>query len=222
MPFYSDDDMLQLSGIQHFCFCPRQWALQTIEQQWADNRLTVEGSVMHRNVDDPFHRLNDSGLPELRSVHIASHELGLYGIADLVELQPLDDNLPGMRLPGVPGNWLPCPVEYKHGRPKGNRCDEVQVAAQAMCLEEMYGIAIPRGAVFYGQTRRRMEVILDEELRKLTRSSAEEMHALFRRGALPPPKYEKYCENCSLIDICLPKVSLCPRASQYLEENLYP
>ena len=143
---YTDDDMLMLSGIQHFRFCPRQWALIHIDQQWSENRLTVEGHILHKRVDDPFYRQKCGNFIALRSVNIASPNLGLYGITDVVELHPTDDVNNSIRHPKYCGLWHPYPVEYKHGRPKRNEEDEVQLAAQAMCLEELYGITIPNGA----------------------------------------------------------------------------
>ena len=152
---YNDDDMLMLSGIQHFRFCPRQWALIHIEQQWNDNRLTVEGQLLHKHVDDPFYRQKCGDYISLRSVSVASHELGLYGITDVVELHPADNEYNSICHPSYPGRWQPFPVEYKHGKPKRNEVDEVQLAAQAMCLEEQYGISIPHGTIFYHEIRHR-------------------------------------------------------------------
>ena len=137
---YHEDEMLILSGIQHYRFCPRQWALIHIDQQWEDNRLTIEGQILHTHVDDPFYRQKCGDFICLRSVHIASRQLGLYGIADVVELQPTDDPSNCISHPDYSGNWLPVPVEYKRGKPKRNEIDEVQLMAQAMCLEEMYDI----------------------------------------------------------------------------------
>ena len=127
-----------LSGIQHYRFCPRQWALIHIEQQWADNRLTMEGEILHKHVDEAAYRQKCGDYISLRSVSIASHQLGLYGISDVIELHPTDDDENSISHPKYPGRWLPYPVEYKHGRPKKNEVDEVQLAAQAMCLEELY------------------------------------------------------------------------------------
>ena len=155
---FSDDDMLMLSGIQHYRFCPRQWALIHIEQQWGDNRLTMEGSLLHKHVDDPFYRQKCGDHITLRSVSIASHELGLYGISDAIELHPTDDAVNSITHPRYPGRWQPYPIEYKHGKPKRNEVDEVQLAAQAMCLEEQYGIRVAYGAFFYAEIRHRVEV----------------------------------------------------------------
>lgn len=137
---YTDDEMLMLSGIQHYMFCPRQWALIHIEQQWAENRLTAEGNILHENVDNPFYRQKNGDVITLRSVPVASKTLGLYGITDAVELMPADSSADTITHPKYPGLWKPYPVEYKRGHSKPDERDEVQLAAQAMCLEEMYGI----------------------------------------------------------------------------------
>lgn len=218
---YSDDDMLMLSGIQHFRFCPRQWALIHIEQQWDDNRLTAEGHILHKRVDDPFYRQKCGDYISLRSVSIASRQLGLYGITDVVELHPTDDAANSIRHPKYPGLWQPYPVEYKHGRPKRNEVDEVQLAAQAMCLEEQYGINIPYGAFFYAEIRQRVEVSINEQLRSIVIDCAEKMHEVFQAGQLPPITKGKYCDKCSLKDICLPQMAGCTKVSYYLDKYLY-
>ena len=218
---YSDDDMLMLSGIQHYRFCPRQWALIHIEQQWDDNRLTVEGELMHKHVDDPFYRQKCGDYISLRSVSIASHELGLYGITDVVELHPASDESDAISHPKYPGMWTPYPVEFKHGKPKRNEVDEVQLAAQAMCLEEQYGIHIEYGAIFYGETRHRMEVCFTDYLRNIVSTCAQEMHAIFSSGQLPAIRHGKHCRKCSLCNICMPETADNTCVSHYLKKNLY-
>lgn len=218
---YSDDDMLMLSGIQHYRFCPRQWALIHIEQLWDDNRLTMEGILMHKHVDDPFYRQKCGEYIALRAVNVASHELGLYGVTDVVELHPSDDAANSIKHPKYPGLWQPYPVEYKHGKPKRNEIDEVQLAAQAMCLEEQYGIRIPCGAFFYGEIRHRVEVEITDELRQIVQDCSNEMHRLFRDGQLPPVLQGKHCYKCSLKDNCLPQIADCTRVSYYLNKYLY-
>lgn len=213
--------MLMLSGIQHFRFCKHQWALIHIERQWADNRLTAEGHLMHENVDNPFAREKNGGRITLHSVHLASHELGLYGIADAIELLPAESEKEGVTLAKYPGLWTPYPIEYKHGCEKKSQCDEVQLAAQIMCLEEMHGIKIERGAFFYGQTRRRLEVEITPGLRDLTKALAGEMHAVFEGGSLPPASPSKKCKKCSLANICLPELSEIHNPSTYLKKYLY-
>lgn len=215
---YTDDEMLMLSGIQHYRFCPRQWALTHIEQSWDDNRLTVEGIQMHEHADDPYYRQKCGEHITLRSVRIASYELGLYGVADVIELLPIAEG--GITHPKYPGRWLPLPIEYKHGHPKRGEEDVVQVIAQAMCLEEMYSIRIDRAAFFYGEIKRRVYVDITDELREIVRSCSLMMHELFKKGEIPSPTYRKSCEKCSLINICLPEISGCTRASSYLKNNL--
>ena len=184
LKMYSEDEMLMLSGIQHYVFCPRQWALIHIEQVWADNRLTVEGQLLHERADNPFYRQKNGACVSLRSVAISSRQLGLYGFTDVVELQPSEvaDNC--IKHPSYPGYWKPYPVEYKHGHAKPDERDEVQLAAQAICLEELYQIRIERGYLFYGETRRREEVLIDERLRLFTQRCADEMHSFYIRRRL--------------------------------------
>lgn len=218
---YTDDDMLMLSGIQHYRFCPRQWALIHIDQQWDDNRLTAEGSLLHKHVDDPFYRQKCGDYITLRSVSVASRELGLYGITDAIELHPADSEENAITHPRYPGYWLPYPVEYKHGKPKRNEVDEVQLAAQAMCLEEQYGIRIDYGAFFYAEIRHRVEVCISEELRQIAIGCAREMHEVYASGRLPAIHRGKYCDKCSLENICMPKLANCIQVSNYLNTNLY-
>ncbi len=218
---YSDDDMLMLSGIQHFRFCPRQWALIHVEQQWEDNRLTMEGSLMHQHADDPFYRQKCGNHISLRSVSVASHQLGLYGVTDVVELHPAEDDSNAITHPRYPGLWLPYPVEYKHGKPKKHEEDEVQLAAQAICLEEQYGIKIDYGAIFYAEIRHRVEVPISDSLRVMVVECARRMHEIYSSGRLPAIERGKYCEKCSLNNICMPESADCSKVSHYLKKNLY-
>lgn len=219
--YYDDDDMLMLSGIQHFRFCPRQWALIHIEQKWEDNGLTIEGELLHKKVDDPFYRQKCGDYISLRSVNIASRKLGLYGVTDVVELHPTNDEENSIVAPKYPGRWIPYPIEYKRGKPKKNEIDEVQLAAQAICLEELYNIRIKTGAIFYAQTRHRMEVSFSENLRNIVFVSAMEMHKIFSSGKLPAINREKHCEKCSMKNLCMPESEKCTKVSYYLKKNLY-
>jgi len=215
---YTPDDYLPLSGIQHFVFCRRQWALIHIEGQWKDNALTAEGRVLHRRADDPFFTEKRGDLLIARSVPVASATLGLTGICDVVEFTAAEE---GVRLPGREGFWLPAPVEYKRGRKKHGREDEAQLCAQAICLEEMLLVEIPRGDVFYAQTRRREPVEFSPELRALVRKAAREMHEYYRRGYTPKVKTSKACRSCSLADICLPELQKQRlTASRYIQQTL--
>ena len=218
---YTEEEMLMLSGIQHFMFCPRQWALIHIEQQWADNKLTTEGEFLHKNVDNPFYRQKNGDVITLRSLHIASKELGLYGITDAVELIPSSSPENAIFHNRYKGYWKPYPVEYKRGRSKPDERDEVQLAAQVMCLEEMYNINIPYGALYYNEVKHRETITISEALRRTTRQCAEQMHRIFKRGMLPRVEKAPHCKNCSLKNICLPEISACSQVVTYLNGNLY-
>lgn len=216
---FSEDDLLPLSALQHLMFCERQCALIHIEGMWADNRLTVEGKRMH----DRVHAVDGEtrgGVHIARGVALRSLRLGLSGKADVVEFhRPTADDAAGVTLPNEPGQWQPFPVEYKRGRPKRNRCDEVQLCAQALCLEEMLDTAIPNGALFYGRTRRRFDVILDRTLREETERAAARLHALVLAGRIPKPTFGPHCRNCSLVDECLPK-AVGTSARRYIERTI--
>ena len=210
-----------LSGIQHFMFCPRQWALIHIDQQWEENRLTVEGQLLHTNVDNPSYRQKNGDIITLRSVSIASEKLGLYGVTDAVELHLVVDGQDGIQHKLYPGIWKPFPIEYKRGKPKRTSIDEVQLAAQVMCLEEMYGIHIDYGALYYGETRHRELIHINKTLRNLTIERAEEMHRVFFSGIIPRADKGKHCRNCSLVDVCMPNMESCSKVNTYLKKNLY-
>lgn len=156
---YGDEDLLMLSGIQHITFCKRQWALIHIEQQWAENNLTIEGNWMHQKVDDPTLMNRNKGIVTLRSVTLVSRRLGLYGISDVVEMVASTSGQNSIRHPKYPGFWQLIPVEYKRGKPKKDQIDEVQLCAQAICLEEMYNVSIEK-AFCIMETRHREEVSL--------------------------------------------------------------
>jgi len=191
---YKEDELLPLSSLQHMVFCPRQCALMFIEQVWDENRLTVEGRIFHERV----HELGQETRGDVRisrGVFIRSLRLGIVGIADVIEFHHQTDS----------DIWHPFPVEYKRGKPKADDCDKVQLCAQAICLEEMLGVTIPAGALFYGQTRHRFDVAFDENLRLEAEETAIRAHDLIASGQTPPPVYEKRCESCSLISECLPK-----------------
>lgn len=218
MTEYTQDDLLPLSGIQHFLFCRRQWALIHIEQQWKENALTAEGRIMHKRVDDPFFTETRNGVVTARSVPVASYRLGLSGICDIVEFTASSD---GVRLPNRDGLYLAAPVEYKRGKPKREPVDEAQLCAQALCLEEMLSTNIPRGYLFYGETRHREEIEFTVELRTLVRDMSAEMHNYFSRGYTPKVKTHKGCRSCSLADICLPVLNeKVVAASKYIQQNV--
>ena len=215
---YTSDELLPLSGIQHFLFCRRQWALIHVERQWQENALTAEGRIMHQRADDPFFTEVRNGLIVARAVPVASYQLGLAGVCDVVEFTQGPE---GAHLPGREGMYQPAPVEYKRGRPKREPSDEAQLCAQAMCLEEMLAVSIASGYLYYGETRHRVPVTLTAELRELVRGMAQEMHAYFQRGYTPRVKPFKGCRSCSLADVCLPKLQAqVTPASTYIQQQV--
>lgn len=199
----TQDDDLQLSGIQHFSFCRRQWALIHIEDQWQENGLTAEGRVQHDRVHDESISDFRGGVLTLRGMRIRSVRLRVSGVCDAVEFTPDPD---GIALRGREGLWRPCPVEYKHGAGKLSDCDRLQLAAQALCLEEMLCCEIPAGALFYWKTRRRERVEIDAGLREKTERMLREMREYYDRRYTPRVKPGKACESCSLSDVCLPRL----------------
>lgn len=218
---YSDNDLLMLSGIQHIAFCERQYALAYIENIWKDNVLTVQGHHLHERADNPFESDYRDGIITLRGVNIISYKLGLYGKADVLELEKDGISENSLSLEGKSGTWSIRPVEYKRGKPKPDVCDEVQLCAQAMCLEEMFNVCIKTAAIFYGEPRRRLAVELDSNLRNLTMQYAERMHQLFSEEITPKPIYKKHCHSCSLFEICKPKQFSIPNSvSTYLKRML--
>ena len=186
---FSDSDLLPLSALQHFAYCPRQCALIHLEQQWTENRFTAEGRAQHDRVDRPEHETRD-GIRYEYAVLLRSLRLGLIGKADVVEFH--EDKV--------------YPVEHKRGRPKPTHCDWVQLCAQALCLEETLGVEIGEGAIFYGLPRRRQPVEFSSELRKETEQTAAALHELIRGGKTPPAEYDKKkCDACSLFETCMPQ-----------------
>jgi CRISPR-associated exonuclease Cas4 len=219
---YSEDDLLPISALQHLTFCERQWGLIHIEQQWEENRLTAEGRLLHERVHDAGSE-SRPGVLITRGLHLRSLLLGLTGQADIVEFHQLEGNPAGAaQLPDRTGCWQPFPIEYKRGRPKADSCDEVQLCAQALCLEEMFGAIIDNGALFYGKNRRRTDVLFDAPLRKQTEDLARRMHDLRSVGITPPAVYaKKKCCRCSLYDRCLPRTASKRRSvGRYLESAL--
>lgn len=189
---FSESDLLPLSGLQHLAFCERQWALIHLEQQWVENRLTTEGRQMHEHA----HKQREEWREEVhvsRGLPVRSLRLGLAGIVDVVEFHPQPQGPP-----------RPFPIEYKRGRPKPDRCDEVQLCAQALCLEEMVGVDVPSGAIFYGQPRRRTQVKFNSNLRTETEILAHRLHTLYAARKTPQAQYAPKCDRCSLLEVCLP------------------
>jgi CRISPR-associated exonuclease Cas4 len=192
---YQESDYLMLSALQHMLFCKRQCALIHIEHLWTENRFTAEGRILHERVDRGDQA--DRGRVRVEyGVPLKSSRLGLTGIADVVEFHrqgPPEDR------------WVAFPVEYKRGKPKRDLSDKVQLCAQALCLEEMLKIRVERGALFYGKTRHRCNVDFDDELRNATVQVSEELHGMVGTGITPEPRYEKKCDTCSFLNLCMPK-----------------
>jgi CRISPR-associated exonuclease Cas4 len=211
---YTEDDLLPLSALADLAFCERRAALHHIEQVWEDNLFTVEGTLMHQKVDsvDPTEARGD--LRIARGLRLRSLRLGLTAKLDVVEFHRLPEDAPGLVLGNVPGHWRPFPVEYKRGKLRHERGFEVQLCAQAMCLEEMLNVPVPCGAIFYGKTARRLEVAFDAELRAQTESAAQRLHALFDAGVTPQAAYENKCDSCSLMSRCMPKATSGERSAR--------
>lgn len=210
---FNEEDWLQLSGLQHFAFCRRQWALIHIENQWAENLRTVDGHLMHEHVHDQECRERRGERMIIRGLAIHSMELGISGQCDAVEFYRDPTGAP---LQGREGLWRPYPVEYKRGKPKEYRADEVQLCAQAMCLEEMLCCTVPKGALYYGEPRRRTVVQFTTELRRQVQGCLSEMHELFKKRYTPRVKSSKACNACSLKELCLPKLMSRKKVADYL------
>ncbi len=214
---YKEDSFLMLSGIQHFAFCRRQWALIHIENTWAENSRTAEGRILHGNVHENYRSESRQDVVISRAMPIFSRELGFSGECDVVEFRKNEQH--GINLQGRNGKYTVYPIEYKRGSPKSDMCDALQLAAQAMCLEEMLCCDIKEGALFYFETKRRSKVIFTPELKATVKSFAAEMHEYFDRRYLPRPKRTKACNACSLKDICMPKLEKFS-AKEYNNMNL--
>lgn len=201
---YEEEEFLLLSGIQHFEFCRRQWALIHIEQQWAENLRTVEGNIFHKTAHDGELSEKRGDLIISRQMAVFSNLLGISGVCDIVEFRM--DSKNGIEIYGREGRYRVTPVEYKKGEPKETDVDVLQVAAQAMCLEEMLCCQIPAGYLYYGETRRRIEILVDSLLRDRVKAIVEEMHQYYDRRHTPKVKTSKKCNACSLKNICMPKL----------------
>jgi len=208
-PISAEKESLPISALQHYAFCPRQFALIHIEQLWAENRFTAEGRVLH----DKAHEAGGesrNGVRIARSLPLQSISLHLHGVSDIVEFHRQPNN-----------SWLPFPVEYKRGRPKHEPIDSIQLCAQALCLEEMLGLELAEGAIFYGETHRRHDVFFDSQLRSDTRRIAQAAQKLMETGGTPAPEYSPKCRSCSLMDLCQP-LALTRSASRHLDRLMNP
>ena len=223
---HAEADLVPLSALQHLLYCERQCALIHVERVWAENRFTAEGQRLHKNA----HAAPSSSRGRertTRGLEVRSFALGLFGRCDVVLLTAPDGRTEGVTKAwraadsAARQGWTVTPVEYKRGRPKKNACDRVQLCGQALCLEEMLGIAIPAGQIFYGQTRQRVDVPFDDELRNKTTAAAARLHALFREGLTPPAEYSKAkCGRCSLFEQCLPKLRHRNNVAGWFEKQL--
>jgi CRISPR-associated exonuclease Cas4 len=214
---YEEQDYLMISGIQHFLFCRRQWALIHIEQQWQENVLTLEGQYLHEKADQPLIREKRKDRLIVRALPIHSPTFGLSGICDVVEFVQ-DPN--GVALAGETGTFLPVPVEYKHGKPKQELSDILQLTAQAVCLEEMLVCEVPQGYLYYHETKRREAVAITDELRAELQEKVAEMHQYWARRYTPKVKTGNFCKKCSLQDICLPKLMNVQTVKSYMDRRL--
>lgn len=206
-----------LSGLNHFMFCRRRWALVHIEQLWKENEYTLDGHYMHERVHDASFTESRGSVLLSRGMPVRSATLNITGVCDMVELHKDPQGVP---IQGREGTWRLYPIEYKRGKPNERGADEIQLCAQAMCLEEMFVTEIPEGAVFYGETHRRLPVVFTEELRQKVRASLEEMHGLFERGYTPRARMTRACRNCSMMELCQPGLSKQMSASEYVRRML--
>lgn len=197
------DEYLLISGIQHFTFCRRQWALIHIEDCWDENQLTAEGRILHKRVHSEGLVTKRNGIITLRDLPVRSDKLKISGKCDAVELLPVEH---GVSVFGREGSWQIHPVEYKHGKSKANDCDRLQLVAESICLEEMLSCHIESGSIYYAETRHREEVLFDDELRKKLNTVVAEMRSYYERHYTPKVKVSKLCKSCSLANNCLPEL----------------
>lgn len=214
---YNEEEFLMLSGVQHFAYCRRQWALIHIEQQWAENERTIDGQLFHSTAHNSEKIEKRGNLLIVRGMRIKSSTLGMTGACDVVEFHKAKS---GITLFNYEGLWVPYPVEYKKGLPKANDTDKLQLCGQAICLEEMLACRISKGSLFYGENRRRTDVEFTDELRTQVHNVAAEMHAMWVKGYTPKVKQHKGCNACSLKEICLPKLQKVESVQEYINSSL--
>ena len=224
---FADADLIPLSALQHLLFCQRQCALIHLEQLWAENSLTLQGQHMHKKAHEAHTEQRGQGDVRIsRGISLCSYRHGLIGKADVVEFHKLADgddsrHQTGAQLTDKPGRWRPLPIEYKRGKPKRDDSDRVQLCAQALCLEEMLDVDVPVGAIFYGKTRRRLDVPFDEQMRSITLTTIDRLHQLFASGRTPVAKREPKCDRCSLLALCMPDAAGRVRSVKaYVERNI--
>lgn len=217
MDYKQDDSYLLLSGIQHFQFCPRQWALIHIEQQWEENTRTVEGQHLHKKADDSHVREKRKDRLIVRGMAIKSEALNISGQCDVVEF--VEDSA-GVSLYGNTGLYRPVPIEYKRGKPKVGKEDELQLAAQAICLEEMFLCRITEGYLYYNETKHRHLVLLSDSLKQEVKAILTKMNSYYHQRYTPKVKTGPHCKSCSLQNICLPELMIRESVSEYMERRL--
>ena len=214
---YAEEDYLMISGIQHFRFCRRQWALIHVEQQWEENLHTIIGEMMHKRAHDPYLKEKRKDTIVVRALPVDSKTMGVSGECDIVEFRRCDD---GIKLFGHRGLYSVYPIEYKKGKPKNADEDKLQLTAQAMCLEEMFTTTISEGAIYYGETKRREVVEFTEKLRNNVAEIFQEMHQYYTRRYTPKVKKSKACSSCSLKEICLPDLEKSISVGKYMAQIL--
>lgn len=217
MKEYKEEDFLMISGIQHFSFCRRQWALIHVEQLWAENVRTYEGQLLHERAHDTELTEKRNGTIISRGIPIKSEIMGASGCCDVVEFHQVEK---GISLFGYNGQYEVYPIEYKRGSPKTNEADILQLVAQVMCLEEMLSCKIDKGALYYGEIRRRVEVEITPELRNKVTETFSEMHRYFDALYTPKVKWSKGCNACSLKDLCMPQMGKRESAKKYVSEYI--
>lgn len=214
---YSEEDFIAISGLQHLAFCPRQWGLIHLDQEWEENRLTAEGRTLHERVDEGYREFR-RGIRQYSGLRVQNRKLGMYGRLDVLEV--IETVGPEVNIPllNLSGRWILHPVEFKRGKPKKHIADKVQLCAQALCLEEMTGSSVLSGSIFYGEIRRREDVELDENLREKTLELIALGHSLMNSRILPAAESLSHCRACSLRDICMPRSAQNYRAVTYYKE----
>lgn len=213
----NEDNYLMMSGIQHFDYCRRQWALIHIEQQWKENMLTVEGSIVHKKCHDDSLTEKRNDIIIMRGMRVVSHKLQLSGTCDVVEFHK-DEN--GIDLFGYSGRWKPIPIEYKHGSSKTIDADRLQLCAQSIALEEMLVCTIEYAYLYYKKTNRREKVLLTDDLREKVATLSEEMNHYFNKGWTPKVKRKTKCNNCSLKDLCMPELNNNKSVKSYITDYI--
>lgn len=214
---YQEQDYLMISGIQHYIFCRRQWSLIHIENQWADNVLTVEGEIIHEHCHDEGFTEKRKSLLVTRGMRIHSAKMGATGQCDVVEFHQSND---GAVLYGRNGYWIPVPIEYKHGKEKYDLSDQAQLCAQAMCLEDMLCCDIEYGFLYYNAVHRREKIEFTNDLREFVKHTFSEMHKYLDAGKSVKTNYTAKCKKCSLSDICLPQILSSKSVKNYYTKYL--